>query len=71
VLTYDYFPPFEPMRAASIASFAGLVDVTVPTEHIPYQSLISKVNNPEVKGRGRGMKQKLMKDRGRKLWLLR
>ncbi|KAE9367964.1 hypothetical protein N431DRAFT_471346 [Stipitochalara longipes BDJ] len=42
VLNYDYFPPFLPMRAASIAPFASLVDVTVPIGQIPYDSVISK-----------------------------
>ena len=42
VLTYDYFPPFNPMRAASIAPFAKLVDITVPIGAITYDSVISK-----------------------------
>ncbi|KAH0827196.1 hypothetical protein AYO21_07672 [Fonsecaea monophora] len=41
VLNYDYFPPFLPMRAASIAPYAKLVDVTVPIGKITYDSLIS------------------------------
>ncbi|OAA68564.1 Amidase signature domain protein [Niveomyces insectorum RCEF 264] len=41
VLDYDYFPPFTPMRAASIAPFARLVDVTVPIGVVPYDSVIS------------------------------
>ncbi|EXJ54401.1 hypothetical protein A1O7_09740 [Cladophialophora yegresii CBS 114405] len=41
VLNYDYFPPFRPMRAASIAPYAKLVDVTVPIGTITYDSLIS------------------------------
>ncbi len=44
VLDYDYFPPFFPMRAASIAPFARLVDVTVPIGAIEYDSVISKVS---------------------------
>lgn len=43
VLNYDYFPPFLPMRAASVAPFASLVDVTVPIGQIPYDSVVSKV----------------------------
>lgn len=43
VLTYDDFPPFKPMRAANIAPFAKLVDITVPIGAITYNSVISKV----------------------------
>ena len=39
----QYFPPFSPMRAASIAPFAHAVDITVPIGQIPYDSLISHV----------------------------
>jgi hypothetical protein len=70
VLTYDYFPPFEPMRAASIASFAGLVDVTVPIGQIPYDSLISKVRGIQRIGSENAIRW-LMRDRERKFWLLR
>jgi len=45
VLNDDYFPPFQPMRAASIAPFAKLVDVTVPIGQIPYDSIISLVRS--------------------------
>ncbi|KAF7549281.1 hypothetical protein G7046_g8406 [Stylonectria norvegica] len=44
ILTYDYFPLFKPMRGASIAPFAKLVDVTIPIGSISYDSIISKVN---------------------------
>ena len=44
VLNYDYFPPFQPMRAASIAPFAKAVDVTVPIGTVPYDSVISLVS---------------------------
>jgi hypothetical protein len=47
VITYDYFPTPKPMRAASIASFASLVDVIVPIGAITYDSVISMLcNNP-------------------------
>ena len=45
VLNYDYFPPFKPMRAASIAPFAKLVDITVPIGVMTYDSLISLVSS--------------------------
>ncbi|KAH9887763.1 amidase signature enzyme [Xylariomycetidae sp. FL2044] len=46
VITYDYFPEFEPMRGASIAPFAKLVDVTVPIGFIGYDSVISGREEP-------------------------
>ncbi|CAM1507484.1 Fc.00g071250.m01.CDS01 [Cosmosporella sp. VM-42] len=48
ILTYDYFPPFTPMRGASIAPFAKLVDVTIPIGSISYDSVISKREEPLV-----------------------
>ncbi|KAJ9131342.1 Amidase family protein [Pleurostoma richardsiae] len=48
VLTYDYFPTFKPMRGASIAPYAKLVDVTVPIGSITYDSIISKREEPLV-----------------------
>lgn len=44
VLDYDYFPAFKPMRAASLASYAKLVDITVPIGVVPYDSAISLVS---------------------------
>lgn len=45
VITYDYFPTPKPMRAASIAPYAKLVDVTVPIGVIMYDSVISMVSS--------------------------
>ncbi|KAF2118816.1 amidase signature domain-containing protein [Lophiotrema nucula] len=42
--TLDYFPDFPgAMRGASIAPFAHTVDITIPIGQVPYDSVISKV----------------------------
>ena len=42
--TLDYFPDFPgAMRGASIAPFAHTVDITIPIGQIPYDSVISHV----------------------------